>query len=163
MSYAIIRNNVPVELRPGASIESKGVQFSYDTMQLWSDAERKTKDIYTIVDPGIPSGKMSTGSSLSFANGVVTRTWTLADAPAPVILTNKADVWRRATDDERLMLDGALSDAPAYLRQLYNAITIIDHSAPEFPALRDAVANTSIGNGIIGYTRADELLAASTG
>lgn len=161
--YAQIQSAHAVELT-GGTITFGDVQFSYETMLLWSDAERKARDIYKITEAAIPSGKVATGSSLQYSNGVVSRTWTLVDAPAPKLTTFKTDIWRRCVGNEAALLDGALDTAPATLRRLFDAAQMIEHDAPEFPVLRDAIANTvtDTTGAIIGYTRADELLAPST-
>lgn len=63
--------------------------------------------------------------------------------PPPVVpvITFKADVIRRCTDDEADALDAALANASSKLRRLYNDIIHIDHSAAEFPVLHDAILN----------------------
>lgn len=157
MPYAQIKSGQPIELT-GNTLTSGDVQFSYDTMLLWSDAERKKYDIYPITDDAIPSGKNASGSTLEFKGGKVLRHWALVETPAPKLTTFKSDIWRRCTDAEAQMLDGALADAPATLRRLFDAVTVIEHDAPEFATLRDSIAAV-----VGGYTRADELLAPSAG
>jgi hypothetical protein len=46
---------------------------------------RKAVGLYPIVETAIPKGKISTGSTLTFANDTVTRVHTLADAPPPPV------------------------------------------------------------------------------
>lgn len=84
MSYAQIQSGQPIELT-GGTLTSGDVQFSYETMQLWSDDERKTCDIYTITDDVIPSSKVATGSTLEFSDGTMRRVWMLEDAPPPSV------------------------------------------------------------------------------
>lgn len=78
----------------------------------------------------------------------------LRTANEPVI-TAKADIWRRCSDLEAQMLDGALADAPAQLRRIFDAAQYIDHSDAFFPVLRSAITD------VLGQTRADEILAGS--
>jgi hypothetical protein len=97
MTYARQTADGLSELVPGATIESthtyqvngqditEPVQFSFETMALWSDEERAEHGIYTVVDDVVPAGKITTGSTLELADGIVHRHWTLADAPAPAV------------------------------------------------------------------------------
>lgn len=60
-------------------------------------------------------------------------------AKAEPLITFKADVIRRATDDEVDALEAALAAASSKLRRLYLDIAHIDHNAVEFPVLHDAI------------------------
>lgn len=85
-------------------------------------------------------------------------------APVPAVITLKGDVIRRCTDDEAEALDAALTAAGAKLRLLWHGVQAIDHGAPEFATLREAVVATMAGMGLTttkAAKRADELLAAS--
>lgn len=145
-----------VELQPGRDVVIDGVASSYETVTLWSTQMRTSRGIKTIVDDPIPAGKTATGSSLVDNNGTPRRAWMLADAPPPPpARTSKADIWRRCTQAEAESLDGALSDAPAQLRRVFDAAQYIDHGDALFPVLRDAVV------AVLGATRADEILAGS--
>lgn len=73
----------------------------------------------------------------------------------PVIITYKADLFRRATDAEADMIDTALAAAPAKERRLFDMAQYLDHSAPEFASMQTALT------GMFGPERAAELLAAS--
>lgn len=144
-----------VELQPGRDVTIDGVVSSYDTVLIWSSQMRTSRGIKAIVDDPMPAGKMAAGSSLIDDNGSPRRVWVLVDAPPPIIITAKADIWRRCTDLEAQMLDGALADAPAQLRRIFDAAQYIDHSDAFFPVLRSAITD------VLGQTRADELLAGS--
>lgn len=90
MKYAIVTDNIPAEI-VGHTIAVAGVQFSYQTMLLWSDQERAAYNIYPIADEAIPEGKIATGSSLEYADGAVSRHWTLEDAPPPPVPESISD------------------------------------------------------------------------
>lgn len=64
-------------------IELAGEVFvSQASVELWSEAERNTAGLYTVVDPTPPEGQViASYGGLSFAAGVVTREATFADAP----------------------------------------------------------------------------------
>lgn len=90
MAYAQIQNGVPVEIS-GGNILSGDVQFSGETMQRWSDAERAGFDIFTVVDDPIPAGKVQTGSTLEKVGNVVKRHFTTTDAPPPAVPATISD------------------------------------------------------------------------
>ncbi len=90
MQYALITNSAPAEIT-GSAIETSNVQFSYQTMLLWSDSERAAHGIYPITDDAITDGKVATGSTLEFTNGAVARHWTLEDAPPPPVPEDISD------------------------------------------------------------------------
>lgn len=90
MKYALVTDNTPAEIA-GHTIETDGVQFSYETMLQWSGAERAAYSIYPITDDEIPEGKIATGSTLEFSDGVVSRHWTLEDAPPPPVPESISD------------------------------------------------------------------------
>lgn len=155
MAYAYNGPNW-IEVVPGRDVTIDGVMSSYDTVQLWSSQMRTARGVKTIVDDAIPAGKEATGSALVDNAGVPRHVWTLIDAPTPMIITSKADIFRRATEEEAQALDGAMAEAPAKQRRTFEAIQYIDHSDPDFPDLRSFIAN------VVGSTaRADELLAGS--
>lgn len=70
-------------------------------------------------------------------------------------ITYKADLYRRATDDEAEKIEAALAAAPVRQRRLFEAAQYLDHADAEFSAMRTALV------GLFGEARADELLAAS--
>ena len=100
MTYARIVSGVAEELT-GAPINStytyqidgvthtEEVQFSFETMILWSDEERAAHQIYAIVDDAIPSGKQTAGFSLALDGSVVRRQWTLVDIPLDSLKSQK--------------------------------------------------------------------------
>jgi DNA-directed RNA polymerase specialized sigma24 family protein len=73
----------------------------------------------------------------------------------PPTLTYKADLYRRATEDEAERIEEALAAAPVRQRRLFEAAQYLDHADPEFAAMHEALV------GLFGEERADELLAAS--
>lgn len=72
-----------------------------------------------------------------------------------VRITNKADLWRRCSDDEADTLSAALEQAPARLRGIYQDALYLDPADPDYPMIRDAIVSA------FGETRAAELLAPS--
>lgn len=80
---------------------------------------------------------------------------TFADPPRPADRTQKADIWRRCTDQEAETLSFLLSALPAKKRNLYNDCQYLDHADPFYAELYAAVAQA------ITPARADVVLAAS--
>lgn len=68
---------------------TEDVQFSYATMEMWTDAERAAHGIFPIVDDAIPDGKMPSGSSLVIDGSIVRRRWTLIDIPLSILKAQK--------------------------------------------------------------------------
>ena len=64
----------------------------------------------------------------------------------------KADIWRRATNEEAEGMSLALAAAPIRLREMYNAATYISINDPEFDALREEIT------AVVGETRAAIIL-----
>lgn len=64
----------------------------------------------------------------------------------------KADIWRRATEEEAEGMSLALAAAPVRLREMYNAATYISINDPEFDALRAGIA------AVVGEERAAIIL-----
>ncbi|MDV2988139.1 UNVERIFIED_CONTAM: hypothetical protein Q9R58_27950 [Methylobacteriaceae bacterium AG10] len=96
------------------------------------------------------------------------RGWALIDgalqavpiAPDPVaaqqpVITFKADIWRRCTDEEAASIDEALKAAPIRQRRLFEDAQYLDHADEAFAFARTALVE------LFGETRAAELLAAS--
>lgn len=75
--------------------------------------------------------------------------------PVPAVITYKADIYRRATDEEAEAIEVALAEAPVRQRRLFESAQFLDHTAPEFVTMHEAMV------GMFGAGRADELLAAS--
>lgn len=75
--------------------------------------------------------------------------------PAGPVVTFKADIYRRCTDEEAEAIEMALAAAPVRQRRLFESAQFLEHTAPEFATMREAIA------GMFGGARADELLAAS--
>lgn len=76
-------------------------------------------------------------------------------APAPDRRTAKADIWRRATDDEAVTIAQGLDALPLRKRQIYNEAAYLDHSDPLFDELVAGFVQA------FGEARTSELLAAS--
>lgn len=95
-----------------------GVATSYQTFSsCWTDAERAAFGIYPITDDAIPDGKVPIGSSLAFADGVVTRSFALADAPSPPV----PEVVTMRQARLALLQAGLLDDAEAAIASLPEA------------------------------------------
>ncbi len=75
--------------------------------------------------------------------------------PAPPVITYKADIYRRCTDEEADAIEMALAAAPVRKRRLFESALHLDHSDEAFAFARDALVE------MFGETRAGELLAAS--
>jgi hypothetical protein len=82
MFFAIVDAGQPQELEPGRPFVSGDTQHPWAVTQIWSAADLKSIGVYPITETDIPAGKVSVGSSLTFAKGVVTRKHVLADKPA---------------------------------------------------------------------------------
>ena len=76
-------------------------------------------------------------------------------SPELQLFTYKADIWRRATDEEAVTLDAALKAAPLRLQRLFDGATRLVHDDPDFGSLKVGIAQA------VGQARADELLAPS--
>lgn len=87
MNYATLRDGVPVELFPGASfVDASDIQRPANWLDLATPEDRAEAGILDVVEPPAPpSGKVVTITGLAVQDGAVVRTYTLADAPAPVV------------------------------------------------------------------------------
>ncbi|MRI57742.1 hypothetical protein D8770_28165 [Methylobacterium sp. DB1607] len=82
----------------------------------------------------------------------------IAPEPAPPtqsVITYKADIWRRCTDEEAASIDEALKAAPIRQRRLFEDAQYLDHADEAFAFARAALI------GLFDEGRAGELLAAS--
>lgn len=70
-------------------------------------------------------------------------------------ITNKADIWKRATDDEVVQIDRLLKQQSVKLQRIYEGAQIITDQDELYPALYGGLVK------LFGATRADELLAPS--
>jgi hypothetical protein len=69
----------------------------------------------------------------------------------------KSTPWKRMTTDEAELITGAMQQADARLKGIYDASTYLNSGDPEWTTLHDMIATT------LGSTsRADELLAPET-
>ncbi|EHP94866.1 hypothetical protein [Methylorubrum extorquens] len=75
-------------------------------------------------------------------------------SPVPVI-TYKADIYRRTTEEEAEAIEMALAAAPVRQRRLFESALHLDHSDEAFAFAQEALV------GMFGKKRAGELLAAS--
>lgn len=77
--------------------------------------------------------------------------------PVPVspVITFKADIWRRCTDEEAASIDEALKAATIRQRRLFEDAQYLDHADEAFAFAHAALVS------LFGETRASELLAAS--
>lgn len=77
-----------------------------------------------------------------------------AAPPAPVV-TAKADMWRRCTDDEASKLYDAMQQAPLRARMVFDAALNVSTADELYPTLRQIIVS------VVGEDRAAEILAAS--
>lgn len=76
--------------------------------------------------------------------------------PLPGVgITYKADIWRRATDEEAETIVAVLAQQPTRKQRLFNDATVLSHADPEFAELTAGFVVA------FGQDRADELLAPS--
>lgn len=79
-------------------------------------------------------------------------------APLPSagpVITYKADLYRRTTEEEAEAIEMALAAAPVRQRRLFESALHLDHSDEAFAFAQEALV------GMFGKKRAGELLAAS--
>lgn len=76
--------------------------------------------------------------------------------PDPAARTFKADIWRRATEEEAEVIDAHVSAQPIKLRNLFRDAAYLAHDDPYFSDLKAGFEQA------FGRERADELLAPST-
>lgn len=74
------------ETAPGAFVQWVGgilqnIRLPGNIGQLWTDRELAAFGLYRPVDPGVPSGKLATATTVERVDGVVTYVYTLVDAP----------------------------------------------------------------------------------
>lgn len=79
----------------------------------------------------------------------------IESTPAGPVITYKADIYRRCTDDEADAIEMALAAAPVRQRRLFESALHLDHSDDAFAFAQEALV------GMFGEKRASELLAAS--
>ena len=127
--FALVSNGVPTELQGGRSILAGEVQHPWAITYLWSAQELAAIGVYPIVEPITPEGKVSTGSSLVFANGVVTREHTYADIPVE-------QIQQRLYDDCVAYAQKRLDDFAATrgYAGILSAATYATSSVPKFAA-----------------------------
>lgn len=79
------------------------------------------------------------------------------DPPPPLVLTRifKADIWRRTTDAEAAIIDGALQAQPVRMRRLWDDSQWLETTDELYPTLEAAFVAA------FGAKRAAELLAPS--
>lgn len=63
-----------------------------------------------------------------------------APSPAPAAITFKADIWRRATDEEAPVLVSLLEQQSLRKQMIFRDCGYLDHSDPDFLLLKAAVA-----------------------
>lgn len=110
----------------------------------------------TFFEGGVPpQGSQEVDEATWIARRAAAVEATRPPEPQPIVITYKADLFRRATDSEADMIDTALAAAPAKERRLFDMAQYLDHSAPEFASMQAALT------GMFGADRTAELLAAS--
>lgn len=77
--------------------------------------------------------------------------------PAPPYQIAKTTPWLRMTDEEAELITGAMQQANARQKAIYDAASYISSDDPLWPVLHDMIAST-LGSS----SRADELLAPET-
>ncbi|GJD58343.1 hypothetical protein [Methylobacterium dankookense] len=75
--------------------------------------------------------------------------------PSLPVITYKADIWRRATDEEAEQMDEALASLPVRQRRMYADAQYLNHGDEMFAVLSDALVH------LFGEPRAIELLTPS--
>lgn len=73
----------------------------------------------------------------------------------PSLITYKADIYRRCTDEEADAIEMALASASVRKRRLFESALHLDHTDEAFAFVEEALV------GMFGKKRAGELLAAS--
>lgn len=71
------------------------------------------------------------------------------------VLTYKADIWRRCSDDQAEALHDLLSKQPIKQQMIFNGASVIDHADPLFQSLHDAITQA------FDKATADKILAPS--
>ncbi|TNC14932.1 hypothetical protein FF100_04980 [Methylobacterium terricola] len=71
-------------------------------------------------------------------------------------ITYKADIYRRASDEEAEAIETALMHVPVRQRRLFESALHLDHAAPEFAQMKIALEE------MFGSDRAAELLSPSS-
>ena len=117
MTYAIIRDGVPVEVN-GPFADKNGISHPRQVLRLWSDAELAAIDVYPVTDGTVPDGHVVTGSALEWDGEKVTRVFTSEPAPPPPVPETVSRFQARAA----LLQIGKLADAEAVVAQA-DAIT----------------------------------------
>lgn len=79
------------------------------------------------------------------------------DAPPsrPLVRLPKAELWRRATNEEAEAIDNAFAAAAVRLRRIFEATQHLDTREADYPALRAVIVTA------LGKKRAGEILALS--
>ena len=128
---------------------------AYQEILKWSDAERAAIGIKPLKMQAIPEGKQIKSYTIANNAGVPVQVCEFEDILEPSHITYKTDIWRRCTDEEAILLEQALTNAPAKLRRLFNDANVIEHDSPEFVYLRAGIEKA------VGVSRADVILAPS--
>ncbi len=77
--------------------------------------------------------------------------------PSGPYMISKSTPWIRMSDDEAELITGAMQQAGARLKGIYDAATFLSTDDPLWATLHDMIATT-----LNSSTRADELLAPET-
>lgn len=71
------------------------------------------------------------------------------------VLTYKADIWRRCSEEQAEALHNLLSQRPIKEQMVFNGASVIDHADPLFQSIYDAITQA------FDKATADKLLAPS--
>lgn len=99
-----------------------------------------------------PCDEAGVQSQLTLENLLARRGGVSGSVP---VTTSKADLYRRATDEEAEKIEQALMTAPVRQRRLFESALYLDHADAEFAAMHAALVD------LFGEDRADALLAPS--
>lgn len=83
--------------------------------------------------------------------------WTLTDIPPAPYRIAKADIWRRASEEEVDILNTLLSTSEIRMQRIYDGATYVSSDDDLFPMLEAALISA------IGQARTDAILAPSEG
>lgn len=88
--YAQVINGLAAKLLPSQNIIIDENKYPYSITRKWSAGELGSVGIYPIAEGDISTGKQSKGSSLEFANGVVTRVHQVENLPLGTLISTKS-------------------------------------------------------------------------
>jgi len=160
MAYAQKINGTWVELPVGPSVRYLDFAASYDTVLLWSNAEREAFGVYEISDiPPVQSGKTAVAGPIIDVNGKPVRSYTLVDTPTP---TGPPYYIPPSLLRQRAQKLGIWEDLTDYLMQfpslMLMVLTLEDGIDPHYPELINGFNSLNIPQSIQDYLLGDPAL-----